>query len=67
MNDYKSALSLISAFTKAITSANAKEEHKPSLSNLEGMKAYKQACGIVGKASFVVEGEVNHNGVIEFS
>ena len=37
---------------KSIIADKAKEEHKPSLSNLESMKAYQQATGNTQKASF---------------
>jgi hypothetical protein len=57
MSDYRTALSLIAAFTTAITAKTAKEEHKPSLSSKESMAAYAKATG-AKKASFsVVEKE----------
>jgi len=37
---------------KSIIADKAKAEHKPSLSNLESMKAYQQATKATGKASF---------------
>lgn len=37
---------------KSIIADKAKEEHKPTLSNLESMKAYQEATKATGKASF---------------
>lgn len=42
----------IYAIFKSIIADKAKEQHKPSLSNLESMKAYQQATGSTQKASF---------------
>jgi hypothetical protein len=53
MSDYKAALSLIAAFTTAITAKAAKEEHKPCLSSKESMQAYAKATN-AKKASFNV-------------
>lgn len=40
---------------KSIIADKAKEEHKPTLSNLESMKAYQQATGNAQKASFNID------------
>ena len=40
---------------KSIVADKAKEEHKPSLSNMESMKAYQQATGRTQKASFNID------------
>jgi hypothetical protein len=53
MSDFKTSLSLITAFTTAITATKAKEEHKPSLSSKESMAAYAKAVD-AKKASFSV-------------
>ena len=37
---------------KSIIADKAKEQHKPTLSSLESMKAYQQATKATGKASF---------------
>ena len=43
------------AIFKSIIADKAKEEHKPTLSNLESMKAYQQATGNTQKASFNID------------
>lgn len=40
---------------KSIIADKAKEQHKPSLSNMESMKAYQQATGSTQKASFNID------------
>lgn len=40
---------------KSIIADKAKAEHKPSLSNLESMKAYQETTKATGKASFGTE------------
>ena len=42
----------IYAIFKSIIADKAKEEHKPSLSTLESMKAYQQATKATGRACF---------------
>ena len=37
---------------KSIIADKAKEEHKPTLSNLESMKAYQEATKATGRACF---------------
>lgn len=37
---------------KSIIADKAKEQHKPSLSNMESMKAYQQATKATGRACF---------------
>lgn len=37
---------------KSIIADKAKEQHKPTLSNMESMKAYQQATGSTGRACF---------------
>lgn len=37
---------------KSMIADKAKDEHKPSLSSLESMKAYQQATNATGRASF---------------
>lgn len=37
---------------KSTIADKAKEQHKPTLSSLESMKAYQQATKATGKASF---------------
>ena len=37
---------------KSIVADKAKEEHKPSLSNMESMKAYQEATKATGRACF---------------
>ena len=48
MQDFKSFYSIF----KSIIADKAKEQHKPSLSSLESMKAYQQATKATGRASF---------------
>ena len=43
------------AIFKSIIADKAKEEHKPTLSSLESMKAYQQATGSTQKASFNID------------
>ena len=40
------------AIFKSIIADKAKEEHKPTLSNVESMKAYQQATKATGRACF---------------
>lgn len=47
---------------KSIIADKAKEQHKPSLSNMESMKAYQQATGNTSRASFGVQ----QAGAIEY-
>lgn len=51
MFDAKSYYSIF----KSIIADKAKEEHKPTLSNLESMQAYQQATGNTQKASFNID------------
>ena len=51
---------------KSIIADKAKEEHKPSLSNMESMKAYQQATGRTQKASFKVGNDYQACGAIEY-
>ena len=51
MFDTKSYYSIF----KSIIADKAKEQHKPSLSSLESMKAYQQATKATGKASFNID------------
>ena len=48
---------------KSIIADKAKEEHKPTLSNLESMKAYQQATGSTQKANFNID---HANMVIDY-
>ena len=56
----------IYAIFKSIIADKAKAEHKPSLSNLESMKAYQQATGSTQKASFKVGNDYQACGAIEY-
>ena len=48
---------------KSIIADKAKEEHKPTLSNLESMKAYQQATKATGRACFTA---TQSNMVIDY-
>lgn len=51
---------------KSIIADKAKEQHKPTLSNLESMKAYQQATGNTQKASFKVGNDYQACGAIDY-
>ena len=53
----------IYAIFKSIIADKAKEEHKPSLSNLESMKAYQEATKATGRACFTTS---QFNMVIDY-
>ena len=42
----------IYAIFKSIIADKAKEQHKPTLSNMESMKAYQEATKATGRACF---------------
>ena len=48
---------------KSIIADKAKEKHKPTLSNLESMKAYQQATKATGRAFFTT---TQSNMVIDY-
>jgi len=48
---------------KSIIADRAKEEYKPTLSNLESMKAYQQATKATGRACFTA---TQSNMVIDY-
>ena len=53
----------IYAIFKSIIADKAKEQHKPSLSDMESMKAYQQATKATGRACFTA---TQSNMVIEY-
>jgi len=54
------------AIFKSIIADKAKEQHKPSLSNMESMKAYQQATGSTQMASFKVGNDYQACGAIDY-
>ena len=48
---------------KSIIADKAKEQHKPTLSNMESMKAYQQATKATGRACFTA---TQSNMVIDY-
>ena len=48
---------------KSIIADKAKEQHKPSLSNMESMQAYQQATKATGRACFTA---TQSNMVIDY-
>ena len=51
------------AISKSIIADKAKEQHKPSLSNMESMKAYQEATKATGRACFTAK---QSNMVIDY-
>lgn len=51
---------------KSVLMQKAKEQHKPTLSNLESMKAYQQATGSTQRASFKVGNDYQACGAIDY-
>ena len=56
----------IYAIFKSIIADKAKEQHKPTLSNLESMKAYQEATGRTQTASFKVGNDYQACGAIDY-